>query len=95
MPLITGSSQTLAANTDGAWWTPTAPLISVDCDTNAVIAVYTRRGSSDTVPKLVYTHSLQEPSFKGPCSAMLQVVVGRDYRIRCVSGSATVAAQEP
>jgi hypothetical protein len=92
MAVITNSNQTLAIGTPGNWWTPTTTTITVDVDNAAMVTLETRRGSGDSAQKPVFLGDQKTTIFRGPCSLMLQVVVGRDYRFNAVNGAAAVAA---
>lgn len=94
MAVISGSSETLAAGASGRWWTPSASTIAVDVDNSAMVQIYTRRGNGDTAPKPLFLGDQVGTILKGPCSMLVQVVVGRDYQFRAVNGEPIVAAQE-
>ena len=95
MPVITNSTETIAAGQPGAWWSPTKPVIAVDVDNAASVTMETRRGASgDSAPKPLFWNFEGNSVLKGPCSHIVQVIPGRQYR--CVAGAtaAQVAAQE-
>ena len=94
MAVISNSTQTLAAGAAGNWWTPTASTVALDIDNAAMVCIETRRGSSDAAVKPLFLGVQEGGVLRGPCSVMLSVVVGRDYRFKAVHGAPVVAAQE-
>jgi hypothetical protein len=95
MPVITSSTETIPANTPGAWWSPTLPTIACDVDNAASVTIETRRGpTGDASPKPVFWNFEGNSVLKGPCSHILQVVPGRQYRYVAGSMAAQVASQE-
>jgi hypothetical protein len=94
MAVISGSTATLAEGAAGSWWTPAESTIAVDVDNSAMVQIYTRRSNTDTAPKPLFLGDQTSTILRGPCSMIVQVVVGRDYRFQATSGAPIVAAQE-
>lgn len=98
MAVISGSAETILAGANGTWFTVNANNFIADVDNAATVRLETRRGASDTAPKVVATERSGAdvmPKIVGPCSVAVSAVSGRQYRFVVLSapaGGAIVAA---
>lgn len=96
MAVISSSTETIAVDAAGSWWTPSAASVSICVDNAGRVVLEARRGSTDGAPKPVILGDTAFPQVvSGPCRLRLTAVVGENYRFRNVGPiPAMVAAIE-
>ena len=96
MAVISGSQQTIAEGAAGTAFASAGASFILDVDSSAAVRLETRRSSTDASWKPVRSGMAQGSAsvIDGPASVAVTAVTGREYRVVCVRGLASVAADQ-